>query len=64
MFEVNILVGLWPYRRATPGFTGTLHRRNDFYPVQAVFSIALHLNLLLTEFNRHFCIKNLILFDL
>ncbi len=29
-------------------FTGTLHRRNGFYTVQTVFSIALHLNLALT----------------
>ncbi len=29
-------------------FTGTLHRRNGFYTVQAVCAIALHLNLALT----------------
>ncbi len=29
-------------------FTGTLHRRNDFYTVQTVCAIALHLNLALT----------------
>ncbi len=31
-----------------PFFVGTLHRRNGFYTVQTVFSIALHLSLPLT----------------
>ncbi len=31
-----------------PCFMGTSHRRNGFYTVQTVFSIALHLNLALT----------------
>ncbi len=33
---------------------GTLHRRNGFYTVQTVFSIALHLNLPLTGNFVHF----------
>ncbi len=34
--------------------TGTFHRRNGFYTVQTVFSIALHLNLPLTRNIVHF----------